>query len=256
MHGSKMHGSKEMWLGAMQTDGPALRATAVTTGLSVAVPSRPEWTVADLLHHLGATYRWVHAHVVRGVTAQPDRPLSAFLEEAPASDILAWWDEQFAMIMSTLDVLDPDMPAWNWAPQAKRAGFWHRRLAHETAVTRWDGQMATGLAEPIEAKLAADGVSEALDTFLPAGRRFGPAVAAGLVALHATDVEHTWHVRLRGEGVALLDTETIFDDDDLRTRAMATGTSSDLMLALHGRVDVDVLDVTGDVALIEAVRVS
>jgi uncharacterized protein (TIGR03083 family) len=253
---NRMHGSKEMWLGAMQTDGPALRAAALAAGPTVAVPSRSEWTVADLLHHLCGMYRWVHSHVVRGVTDQPDRPLSAFLEEPRVEDILAWWDEQYAAIMSTLDVLDPDMPAWNWAPQTKRASFWHRRLAHETAVARWDAQMATGLAEPLESKLAADGVSEALDTFLPAGHRFGPATANGLVALHATDIDHTWHVRLRGEGIALLDTETIFDDDDLRARALAIGSASDLMLALHGRVDVDVLDITGDVGLIEAVRVS
>jgi hypothetical protein len=69
------------------------------------------------------------------------------------------------------------------------------------------------------------------------------------------DIEHTWHVRLRGDGIALLDTDTIFDDDELRARAVAGGSASDLMLVLHGRVGVDVLNVTGDPGLIEAVRV-
>ena len=46
--------------------------------------------------------------------------------------------------IDTLEALDPESPAWNWAPQAKKAGFWHRRMAHETSVHRWDTQMALG----------------------------------------------------------------------------------------------------------------
>lgn len=253
---SRFHGDKDLWLAAMRVDGPALRTAAAELDPGAAVPSRPQWTVTDLLHHLGSTYRWVRDHAARGVTTQPERPLSAFLDEPMPADVLAWWDEQFAAIMATLDALDVDTPAWNWAPQAKKAGFWHRRLALETAVNRWDAQMTTGVAEPIEAKLASDGVSEVLDTFLPGGHRAVTTRPSGLVALRATDVDHTWHVRLRGDGVALLDTDTLLDDDELRARAAAVGPASDLMLALHGRIGIDVLDVTGDEQLIQAVRVA
>lgn len=251
---SRFHGSKDMWLAAMRTDGPALRASAADVDLDIPVPSRPQWTMLDLLRHLGGTYRWVAEHTVRGVTTQPDRPLSAYLEEAIPGDVLSWWDIEFASVTAALDALDADAPAWNWAPQAKKVSFWHRRLALETAVDRWDAQMATGVAEPIEAKLATDGVSEVLDTFLAAGHRVVTARPSGLVALHSTDIDHMWHVRLRGDGIALLDTDTIFDAEELPARAVAAGTASDLMLALHGRVGIDVLDTTGDQQLIEAVR--
>ena len=147
-------------------------------------------------------------------------------------------------------MIDPEMPAWNSMPQAKRAGFWHRRMAHETAIHRWDAQMAIGRGEPIEARLAADGVAEVLDTLLPAGRRRSPVSLTGLAALTATDTEHNWYVRLRGEGVALLDTDTIFDDEHRDPSVTASGPASDLNLALWGRVGVDVLDVTGDEPLI------
>jgi uncharacterized protein (TIGR03083 family) len=253
---SRFHGDKDLWLAAMRVDGPALRTAAGELDPGAAVPSRPQWTVTDLVHHLGGTYRWVREHVGRGVTTQPERPLSAFLDEPMPPDALAWWDEQFAAIMATLDALDVDTPAWNWAPQAKKAGFWHRRLALETAVNRWDAQMTTGGAEPIDAKLASDGVSEVLDTFLPGGHRAVTARPSGLVALRATDVDHTWYVRLRGDGVALLDTDTLLDDAELPARAAAVGPASDLMLALHGRIGVDLLDVTGDEQLIQAVRVA
>jgi hypothetical protein len=60
---------------------------------------------------------------------------------------------------------------------------------------------------------------------------------------------------LRGEGIMLLDTDTIFDDDEHRPTVVAQGTASDLMLALWGRVGFDVLDVSGDELSLEALRV-
>ena len=171
--------------------------------------------------------------------------MSAFLDEPMPADVLAWWDEQFA---------DDHGDAGRARRRTRRPGTGRRRRRRpgsgtggsrlETAVNRWDAQMTTGVAEPIEAKLASDGVSEVLDTFLPGGHRAVTTRPSGLVALQATDVDHTWHVRLRGDGVALLDTDTLLDDDELRTRAVAVGPASDLMLALHGRIGIDVLDVT------------
>ena len=252
---ARTHGTKDMWLASLRADGATFQAAVAGAELTAPVPSCPGWTVADLVHHLGIVYRWVNAHVVRGVTSKPDRPMPAFAAEPRPDDLLAWWDEQFAALLRTLDVLDPDMPAWNWAPQAKRAGFWHRRMAHETSVHRWDAQMAIGQAEPIEMRLATDGVAEALDSWLPAGRRLGPVDAHGMIALHATDAENTWHVRLRGAGIALLDTGTIFDDDDPQARVVVSGSASDVLLALWGRIGFDVLDVTGDESLLPALRV-
>jgi uncharacterized protein (TIGR03083 family) len=249
---SKPHGNKDFWLAGLRAEGAAFRAAAGLDGaLASPVPSCPGWTVTDLVAHLGTGYRWVAGHAARGVTSPADRPDRT----VPAgSDLLAWWDEQYAALVTLLDGIEPGLPAWNWAPQAKKAEFWHRRMAHETAVHRWDAQMASGLSEPVEAKLAADGITEVLDTWLPAGRRKGPLNRHGVVALRATDVEEIWDVRLRGEGVALLDTDTLLDDDDHHERAIATGTASDLLLALWGRVPFEVLDVAGDAGLLEALR--
>jgi uncharacterized protein (TIGR03083 family) len=250
----KPHGTKEFWLAGLRADGAAFRAAIGQDGaLTAQVPSCPEWTVEDLAHHVGSTYAWVHGHAGRGVTTAPERPrLPADPPTGPA--LLAWWDRRYAELFATLDALDPALPAWNWAPQAKRAEFWHRRMAHETAIHRWDAQMAVGLSEPIEAKLAADGVTEVLDTWLPAGKRSGPLDRSGMIALHGTDVERVWYVRVRGEGIALLDTDTLLDDDPHHERVVATGTASDLVLALYGRVPFDMLEVAGDANLLEALR--
>ena len=252
---AKLHVGKDFWVASLRGDGAAFRAAVGRPGaLALPVPSRPDWTVLELVRHLGAVYRWVHVHANRGVTTRPESMVN--VDDVPTdASALPWWDERYAELLAVLDALDPSLPAWNWAPQAKRGEFWHRRMAHETAINRWDAQMSVGISDPIEAKLASDGVSEVLDTWLPAGRRTGPRDRHGVVGLHASDVGQLWHVRLRGEGVALLDLDTLLDAHTRPERAVATGTASDLNLALWGRVGFDVLDVTGDATLLEVLRV-
>jgi uncharacterized protein (TIGR03083 family) len=250
---SKPQLTKEFWLTALRTEGDAFRAAlSGETPLDAPVPTCPGWQLRDLAWHLTQVYVWVNAVVPRGVTdrpgPRPDEPLPAGVDPVVA------WTDAFTGLLATLDAVDPDLPAYNWAPQAKKASFWHRRMAHETAVHRWDAQMAGGLSEPIEPKLASDGVTEVLDSWLPAGRRSGPANRAGMIALHATDVDQIWYVRLRGAGVALLDTDTLLDSDDHHERATASGPASDLVLALFGRVAFDTLLVSGDTGLLEGLR--
>jgi uncharacterized protein (TIGR03083 family) len=251
---SKPHLTKEFWLAGLRADGAAFHAAVAQDGaLTADVPSCPGWTVEELVRHLGSLYDWVRGHVTRGVTTKPEPFRRA--DDAPTGTALpAWWRARYDELFATLDALDPGQPAWNPAPQAKRAGYWHRRMAHETALHRWDAQMAVGLAEPVEAKLAADGVTEVLDTMLPGGRRSGPVDRTGMVALHAVDVEQVWYVRVRGAGIALLDTDTLLDDQPQHERVVATGTASDLMLALWGRVPFDVLEVAGDAGVLSALR--
>lgn len=260
---SRTHGSKDLWLAAIRADGPALHTACeevATTpdGLATAVPSCPGWTMLDLIHHLGTQYRRVRSHMSRGVTSRPDEDEGsggAAVEELPTGRAaIQWWADELQELLTLLEAVDPHLPAWNWAPQSKQAGFWHRRMAHETAVHRWDAQTAAGQVEPIEAKLAADGVAEVLDTLLPAGRRRGPTDLTGVVRLAASDVSNEWFVRLRGEGVALLDTDTWLDHDDHHARAFARGTASDLLLALFGRVPFTVLEISGEVGLLESLR--
>jgi predicted lipid carrier protein YhbT len=121
-------------------------------------------------------------------------------------------------------------------------------------VHGWAAAAAAGRPTPIETKLAADGVSEVLDTWLPAGRRKGPTDLHGVAHLVASDVGYEWFVRLRGPGIALLDTGTILDSDDHHARAQASGTASDLLLTLMGRQRPDRLVTTGDPRLITALR--
>jgi len=256
---SRTHGSKDFWLGALRADGAAFLAAIGQPGvLAAEVPSCPGWTVADLARHLGTFYHRTRLNAATTPVEQNWGPLVIPAEAPPADhdEVVAWFAAELARIDAFLDGLDPDRPTWNWAPQAKTAGFWHRRSAHETAVHRWDAQLSTGLAEPLDAKLAGDTVAEVLDTFLPAGRRRTQSELAGVVHLVAADLALEWYVRLWPGGVTLLDTDTLLDDDAHPARAAASGSASDLALALWGRVAFDVVETAGDIDLLKALRVS
>ncbi|GGK29749.1 hypothetical protein GCM10010124_23090 [Pilimelia terevasa] len=248
-------GGRDFWLGALRQEGAAFDGAVAQARADAPVPSCPGWTVESLTAHLGGAYSWIRGHVDRGVIAAPEPVAAHAVEIPPWPRTAQWCAERHDLLLATLEHLDPGMPAWNWAPQTKTAAFWFRRAAHEAAVHRWDAQAAVGTPTPIEAKLAADGVTEVLDTWLPAGRRFAPQPRTGVVRLSATDLETEWYVRLRDENVALLDTDTLLDDDEAHHEtAHAVGTASDLQLALWGRIPFDALARAGDPALLTALR--
>jgi uncharacterized protein (TIGR03083 family) len=250
---NRLHATKDFWLAALRADGPALQDACEEAGPDAAVPSCPGWTVADLTAHLTSLLHWVREVVPRGTTERPDQRVTPeTLPEWPeALDALR---RELTGTIETLDAVDAEHPAWNWAPQPKTAAFWQRRMAHEISVHRWDVQQAVGRAVPIETKLAADGIFEVLDTYLPAGRRKGPSDVHGVVHLVASDAGYDWFVRLRGMGIALLDTGTILDSDDHHQQAEATGTASELMLTLWGRQPVGALLTSGDPRLLSALQ--
>lgn len=249
---TKALGSKDFWLAGLRDEGAAFRVAVADADLDAPVPSCPDWRVRDLIAHLGGIYGYVRGHVARGEVSAPDPAKPT--PPAGAAPV-EWWDEQFTGLVTVLEQLDPELPAYNWAPATKTVNFWYRRMAHETSIHRWDAQFARINAEPIETKLALDGVAEVLDTWLPAGRGVGPTGLLGVVGLVATDAGHEFFVRQRPDGgIAFLDTDTLLDTEP-HERVVASGPASDLLLMLWGRVDSEVLEVTGDHRLLQGLRV-
>jgi len=75
-----------------------------------------------------------------------------------------------------------------------------------------------------------------------------------VVHLVATDASYDWFVRLRGAGIALLDTGTILDSDDHHQQAEASGSASELLLTLWGRRPAETLLTSGDPRLLSALQ--
>jgi uncharacterized protein (TIGR03083 family) len=210
--------------------------------LDVVVPSCPELTVRRLVGHTANYCNWVAGLVASGQPAAPSFD--------PGSDVLAAMREQHAALVEALVAADPDADCWAWgSDQHKR--FWIRRSAHELGVHSWDVENAVGEPLPVDATIAADGIDEFIDEFGPmtqflegAGKKFGGD--GERFALEATDLGSRWTFTARPTALERT--------DDRDADVTLAGTASDLMLFLWGRVDANVLAVSGEATLAERWR--
>jgi uncharacterized protein (TIGR03083 family) len=221
------------YLDALRRSGKRMAAVA-EGALDRAVPSCPEWTVADLVWHVGnihGFWRQIASAIIPGPEAyvEPERPADG--------ELMAWFRAGVDEVAGVLEALDPATSAWTWAPQ-KNVGFIQRRVAQETAVHCWDALAAVGRDEPIERRLAVDGVDEFLDVCLP-GRPTHLEGPAQTIHLHATDGDGEWVVRA-GDGACQV--KRTHAKGDAAVRA----TASDLLLLLWRRRSPDQLEVHGD----------
>lgn len=222
---------------AIDQEGAALAAVPAS-GLGAEVRACPGWTVERLLGHTGRVHRWAASFLSGDGGDAGPRP--------PAGEaVLAYYREALALLGAELDRHDPSEPVDTFAGPGDVA-FWLRRQAHEIAVHRWDAEdaVAPGGATPFDPALAADGIDEWLDLFVP---RFvvdkGDGVPADLVGatlhLHCTDTEGEWLLRLTAEGTEL---ERAHAKGDAALR----GPAGDLLLAVWHRRPLADVDVVGD----------
>ena len=212
----------------LRADGEAMAAVAAEAPTRD-VPGCPGWTVADLTAHTGTIHRWV----TRMVSTRSQERLSRRDLPPPPDDpaeLPAWFRSGVADLLAAFDGADLDAPMYSFGAD-QSARFWLRRMIQETAVHRWDAESATDRSTPLPPALAADGIDEFHDVFVPLRP---PVEEEGALDLRATDVGTAWTFPAPGGG-----------------RAAAEGTASDLLLFLWGRVGRERLTVTdGDEAVL------
>lgn len=151
------------------------------------VPSCPDWTVHDLVVHLG-TVNWWGGAVVREAT--PDtrtRGMSGVKRSAPAATegaaaLADWYADLATEMLGTFTDTAPDAPAWTF-PGPGRADFWPRRQLHETLVHRWDLENAlhgAAATTPVSEDVAVDTVDEFCTVMRPHMAAHVPPLAVTL----------------------------------------------------------------------------
>lgn len=208
----------------------AAMVEAASLGLEARCPSCPDWTVADLVRHMGSVHRWVTEIVRRRATEVVRRRELPPPPEDPDL-LLPWLEAGVDPLVEILTTTPPDEQAWNWSVAHRdEVGFWPRRMAHETAVHRWDAQCAHGVVKPLEQALAVDGIAEMFDTVLPSAldEKPGSPSLGGTLHVHCTDAEGEWLVEVV-DGVATVRAEHAKADAAVR------GPASDVLLFLYGR---------------------
>jgi uncharacterized protein (TIGR03083 family) len=236
-------------------------AAAARLGLEAPVPSCPGWSVAALVTHLAAD---VYAGRIRAFQALPNEvTIASFADLGLPSRFEAWvesdrsdltlvpdglielYEATAATLEAELRALHPDQHIKTWWSPQQNAGFLQRRLALETAIHRWDAQLAHGVPEAIEPALAADGIDESLDVMLFAHRKRADNLresAGETFHFHRTDGPGEWLVKFPPDG-------PIVSREHAKGDVAVRGTASDLFLFLWHRIPADRLEVFGDVAL-------
>jgi uncharacterized protein (TIGR03083 family) len=211
-------------------------ATADTADPTLAVPSCPGWTIADLVWHLGEVHWfWGTDIESRGTdpetieAAKPPRPVGY-------EQLIAWGRSQADRMTALIEESDDATPVWTWSPSHQTVGFIRRHQVQEAAVHRWDMQFAaTDRADPVSSEAAADAIDEFLAVTLPWGISEGGPLS-GTVHIHCTDAAGEWFIEPNGA----------VQRAHLKGDVALRGSASDLLLAAFKRIGLERLEVIGD----------
>ena len=150
------------FLETMDADYRRIREVA-PEHLEAQVPSCPDWTMADLVRHVGQVYMHKVECMRLGAEKESDWPPPGLEDEEP----LALLDRSYSDLVHELTTRDPADRGGTWYALDPSVGFWFRRMAQESVMHRVDAELAAGGdVEPIPADLAIDGVDELLRVFI------------------------------------------------------------------------------------------
>ncbi len=206
------------------------------------VPHCPAWDAAGLVGHMGGILQWMAAVVSSG-----DRVSRRTLPPPPdePTDLPVWYSTCLEETLAVLGSADPDTETWTFSTIGnRRVAWWHRRLAVELAIHRWDIQHAVALdggAPPphLDGSVASAGVEEFLTEFLPGLlAQDGVEGLAGTLHLHVLDGSADWWIDLDADGSAL--------PAGITAATTVSGGQSGLLLWLTNRRSLDTLEVTGN----------
>ncbi|SES36147.1 TIGR03083 family protein [Pedococcus cremeus] len=244
-------------------------AVASAPSLEVPVPTCTEWTLSDLVQHLGQGRRRWAAVVAAGPstvdpatratqrigTSEETASVKAAPRDREALD--TWLAESTQELLDALREAGPDRSCWTWwgtSQSPQTCGAVARHQLQEVAVHTYDAQLAVGTAQPLPDDVALDGVEEFLSTCVAttAAWPHDPAV----VDYHATE-GRSWRLWLSADGAraarlpAPTSTgSTAAGEDHAPVRyapyASARGTAAELVMAFYGRTPVEALALDGD----------
>ncbi|RZU53858.1 uncharacterized protein (TIGR03083 family) [Krasilnikovia cinnamomea] len=209
------------------------------------IPTCPGWTLEQLVGHVGLGHRWA-AEIIRRRLLQPI-PFPEVAVPAGPEERSEWLIAGASMLADAVREAGPDQPVWTWQKD-RSAGFWLRRLLHDEVVHRFDAELALGIKGELATDLAADGVSDVLDTAATLSRTdIGVSSAfTGLVGTGeslqfvATDeglgTNGEWSV-VRGPG------GVTWRHGHQRAHVTVRGPALDLLLLLNRRRTVETADV-------------
>lgn len=196
---------------------------------TVTVPTCPEWSLKQLVRHLGRGDRWA-ATIVAERSAEYVDP-RAVEDGTPRDDQTDWLLGGVRVLLDAVDRTGAQTPVWTFLGP-RPAGWWIRRRLHETVVHRADAALALGRPFGVDPEIAADAISEYLERAVIRAGGDRPLAPGQSLHLHATD-QHLgtageWTILGRPDGIAV-------DHEHGKATAAVRGPARDLLLALVRR---------------------
>jgi len=239
----------ERYYGELEAETAALAAAVGSADLAAPVPTCPQWSLLDLAWHVGRGQRWAALIVER--RAERPVPMDEVGPRPPAASIelSAWLLAGARRLADAVRAAGPDRTVWTWS-RDHTAGFWLRKLTHDTLIHRLDADLTMARDLVVAADLAADGISDLLATISVLSGDHPDPIFAGLrgdgETLRFQADEHTWLVRRTPAGVRS-------DPGSEPADVSVAGHTLELLLVLNRRkaLEASELEVAGNRALLE-----
>lgn len=206
--------------------------------LSVPVPTCPEWTLEQLMRHVGRGDRWC-AQIVAEQSMDVIDPRTVAGGKPPEGrdNEIAWLHSGVQQLIDAVAQTGPQTPVWTFLGP-RPAAWWVRRRLHEVLVHRADAALALGTEFHVEPALAADAITEWLERVVVQADEEGPAGGdrplgdGQSIHLHATDPglgeAGEWTILGRPDGIAL-------DHEHGKATVALRGPARNLLLAIVRR---------------------
>jgi len=208
---------------------------------SEAIKECPDWSVNDLMAHVGTVYGWVTSIIESGSLERPTTPFPT----PPENDKREWAMNRLSTLLRTLRESDPITPVWTFGKD-QNVGFFIRRMTHETLIHMRDAESIIDESIEVDGDVACDGIDEYIDGALQ--RSMNPnkefLYPDGSIHLHRTDGEGEWLIEPSGN-------EIVVSRQHAKGDVAVRGSAISLLLYLWGREPQD-LEIFGEAKIADA----
>ncbi|WFE97528.1 maleylpyruvate isomerase family mycothiol-dependent enzyme [Micromonospora sp. WMMD987] len=221
-------------------------AVAAAPSLDVQVPTCPEWTLFDLVRHLGeGRHRWAVTVAAGPAGAPPQVSAPAAPRERAA--LLAWFTASTRELLDALREAGPDRGCWTWwgpSQSPQTTGAVARHQLQQVAVHTYDAQVTVGDPQPLPVAVALDGVDEFLTTCV--ATTFPWPHEPAVIDYHAVE-GRSWRIWFSADGARTARLpDPVAAEVPAVTWASARGTAHELVMFCYGRITMDALRIEGD----------
>ncbi|MGH7722414.1 MAG: maleylpyruvate isomerase family mycothiol-dependent enzyme [Candidatus Dormibacteria bacterium] len=216
-----------------------LAESAAAAGPDAAVPTTPEWTIIDLVEHVGQSQHWVAEIIERRITDPTQLPRDMAVLPPDPREWQAWLSESAQRVASACSNDALDAPVFNAAGD-ERPGtrFWMSGALNEAVVHGFDAANAAGRSADIDADVAAALISNHFamltsPTWAMQRSKSAHAMRGTGQTLQwlATDTGDAWFVERRPDGAT-------WQPGTQQADVTVTGPARSLLLALTRRLSL------------------